>query len=816
EAATKALQDPLREEVGGLRELQPKNLRTFLLGALHHLRERGGLLHRELPDDFINSGGRDTYVFVRRRYLPSIGPTGRMPALLTDDARSPRFDTVNTGWYERWVDTCFGNLAPLIGSAVDVWALVLPALEKCELLGSVDGKRGKVWGIPPTALLLSSHIKRLRCKACGHWMVVAAVEEPLWSDVACISGRCAGRYTHDNDEPINYFGRLYNLGQVERVFTSEHTGLLTRTAREEVEQQFKAGPDSRRPWYPNLLSCTPTLEMGIDIGTLSTAILCSVPPTQANYLQRIGRAGRRDGNSLLLTIAQGKPHDLYFYAKPEEMVAGQVNPPGVFLNASAVLERQLAAFCLDQWNAEGVPKDAIPRLLGKVFEHLDDQGKGRFPLNWLDFVGARQDEILSRFFDLFGARINEETKAHLRGFLVGNKGDIGSLAWKVLDMLRAERKQRDSLRSQSKKVKRVHDDLGKSKAKNKDHEERSYELLGEKQALDRLIRDIEKTLTLQYLTDHGLLPNYAFPESPIRLRSVIWRRKQHITDKDKRRYETRNFDYVRPAITAISELAPENRFFAGGRRVTIDQVDVATATLETWRFCDQCAYSDRIDLADRERDCPSCGSHVWGEESQKRLLLRLTQVFANTNDRQSRIKDEQEERQPRHYNQRMLVSFRDEDRRGAWRIDAPAIPFAFEYIQRARFRDVNFGEFRDEGSKFSIAGRDEVRKGFVICRHCGKVQPRVAPKPGDPPPSPVHTLWCPARKKGPAQKDFETAVYLYREFSSEAIRLLLPLSEIGTERQLNSFLAAFQLGLRDRYGGRVDHLRTMVYSEPEG
>ncbi|MBI2876122.1 MAG: hypothetical protein HYY20_04505 [Candidatus Tectomicrobia bacterium] len=43
-----------------------------------------------------------------------------------------------------------------------------------------------------------------------------------------------------------------------------------------MEQKFKA--TDRRPWDPNLLSCTPTLEMGIDIGDLSSLILCSERP----------------------------------------------------------------------------------------------------------------------------------------------------------------------------------------------------------------------------------------------------------------------------------------------------------------------------------------------------------------------------------------------------------------------------------------------------------------------------------------------------------------------------------------------------------
>lgn len=64
--------------------------------------------------------------------------------------------------------------------------------------------------------------------------------------------------------------------------------------------------------------------MGIDVGDLSTVLLCSVPPAQANYLQRIGRAGRKDGNALNITVAEGNPHDQFFFEEPLEMMQGRV------------------------------------------------------------------------------------------------------------------------------------------------------------------------------------------------------------------------------------------------------------------------------------------------------------------------------------------------------------------------------------------------------------------------------------------------------------------------------------------------------------
>ena len=78
--------------------------------------------------------------------------------------------------------------------------------------------------------------------------------------------------------------------------------------------------------------------MGVDIGSLSSVMLCSVPPNQASFLQRIGRAGRRDGNSVATTLADGgSPHDLYFFEEVDEMLSGDVSPPGIFAIPSPIV-----------------------------------------------------------------------------------------------------------------------------------------------------------------------------------------------------------------------------------------------------------------------------------------------------------------------------------------------------------------------------------------------------------------------------------------------------------------------------------------------
>jgi DEAD/DEAH box helicase domain-containing protein len=59
-------------------------------------------------------------------------------------------------------------------------------------------------------------------------------------------------------------------------------------------------------------------------------------------------------------------------------------------------------------------------------------------------------------------------------------------------------------------------------------------------------------------------------------------------------------------------------------------------------------------------------------------------------------------------------------------------------------------------------------------------------------------------------------LYLYREFASEALRILVPYTRSGVdEASVQSFMAAMRIGLRKRFGGKVDHLR-MVTQEEKG
>ena len=78
----------------------------------------------------------------------------------------------------------------------------------------------------------------------------------------------------------------------------------------------------------------------------------------------------------------------------------------------------------------------------------------------------------------------------------------------------------------------------------------------------------------------------------------------------------------------------------------------------------------------------------------------------------------------------------------------------------------------------------------------------------------MHTMTC-SKKDADPQKNILDFLYLYREFTSQALRILLPAKPLSwSDRKLHSFTAAFYLGLKKKFEGNIDHLRATIHEEP--
>jgi DEAD/DEAH box helicase domain-containing protein len=819
-----ALTERLREEFGA-QGMQSGTVLHWLWGLTTRLRKQGAVMHPELSN---YSRDANLYGFLRSQgrneWLPPMSPQSPRPVFVTlgshrgFQALPGAGSSREAGWLDKWAQVALGDdmlLAAGLVRAAHIAAF--EALERAGVVVRTSGPQGDTLALDPRALVLCTELAQLATDRAQRPLVVPADEAQRLIGMPCVDAP-GERYTRE--VAMQHLGAMrLARSDVRRVIAAEHTGLLERPDREALEIRFKS--KQPKPWYENLLSATPTLEMGVDIGDLSQVMLCSMPPNQASFLQRIGRAGRVDGNAMLATLADGaSPHDLYFFEAPQEMLAGAVNPPGIFLKAAEVLRRQLFAFCMDDWVAGLKVTTALPQKTSPALDALDQVAKTRFPYTFLDHVLQHEPRLLGSFLALLGKEVDAEVIQRLTQWMQGDaEGDsIRIRLLKVLEDLAKERKHHQTRRKQM-----------DARIQALQQQPRDEATVAEIEAMRRergkaveMITEINQRDLLNTLTDAGLIPNYAFPEAGVELKSVLWRRRAEGEEGEGRYVALKPLVYERPANSALSEFAPENRFYANQRRVEIDQVNLSLQgeqALAPWRLCANCHFARPVAAGDADVTCPRCGDAMWGDEAQKRTLLRFRQAIANSDDTRVRIDDSAEDREPKFYLRQLLADFDPVDVREAWQLKAADLPFGFEFVSKVTFRDINFGEVARAGESFKVADREASRPGFRLCRHCGKVQkPQRRNRDDDDRDAAGreqdHSFDCRQRDSDDPTNIID-CLYLYREFSSEALRILVPYTKHGVdEAVVQSFMAALQLGLKRRFGGKVDHLRMTTQDEP--
>lgn len=121
---------------------------------------------------------------------------------------------------------------------------------------------------------------------------------------------------------------------------AEHSAQLPRQRLRQYTQDFKTQEI-------NVLNCSTTMEMGVDIGSVNGVMMTNVPPSVANYRQRIGRAGRR-GQALSMgwTVAKDKPLDREAFADLPTYLQRSVAAPRVALGSAPLVQRHVNAHLL--------------------------------------------------------------------------------------------------------------------------------------------------------------------------------------------------------------------------------------------------------------------------------------------------------------------------------------------------------------------------------------------------------------------------------------------------------------------------------------
>ncbi|MFD7944688.1 helicase-related protein [Streptomyces sp. NPDC059744] len=572
----------------------PERLRRFegfVRGLLEHVRQSGGIHHSWL-NSFIDDEGRNRYLisFRRPEGMPAFGRNSEAPAFMLVGARTGRtdFERVDTreSWYVDFAHRCLG-LDPAVASTYLAQLMPLLAGEDIGALAhrpTGDAKQGTnrdhgVYGLTPGHVRVrpladeqTAHAA-LTCPECGWTQTVPPERVPAWQGLPCPLKRCGGALTVPSaaadgraarDYRQNYYRRLYRESGPYSVVAAEHTGVLTRKEREEVEKGFRQGV---RHTDPNVLSCTPTLELGIDIGQLEAVILASLPPSTAGYVQRVGRAGRSTGNALMVSLADTSPRALYHLAEPRHLIAGPILPPGCFLSAGELLRRQFTAHLIDlaaRGRLEGVPPlpDRVTALFGRA--------------GWLTVLGKNTTgrmDLVKDFLQLFpeiegvpNSGVSRDARRALRRYAEGELANSLREAENAWEAERAELVDRRAMINEA--VDALQESL-------EDEAREKRNLAREAVGVSKRLQEMGQAGAQGFLVECGLLPNYSLVEDGVRLEAMLTSKepvrqnRNSAEDAPQTRWRTEPRVYERPAESALTELAPGNAVFPSGKRAVL-------------------------------------------------------------------------------------------------------------------------------------------------------------------------------------------------------------------------------------------------------
>jgi DEAD/DEAH box helicase/Domain of unknown function (DUF1998)/Helicase conserved C-terminal domain len=518
-----------------------------------------------------------------------------------------------------------------------------------------------------------------RCSRCGH--VRPTVLLDVHSDPMCVRWQCRGRPEPWEPAPERDFYRGQYEAEPRRFIVREHSGQVEGEERLSLELRFN---DPDRPII-DVLACTPTLEVGVSLDDLNAVVLRNLPPTPANYAQRIGRAGRRSKVALSVAHAGHGPHDSYYFAHPGDMIAGGVRAPAINLDNAPLLKRHINSLVLeillldlperwvppldvDDWDgSEPTIADPDGVLLESAIKPFADRLADTA-------VRARVDAAVHAAFfsDPETTPIRDAAATIQRqvdNFIADLRGALNRWCHRYRDLLDAWKASVSAPGLPSPARKEYQDRLYRELVRLSNPQTPQYRPLG-------------------FLGLVGFLPRYGFTADSVLL------------------YPPGGDDPIAQAApVAVTEFAPDNVVYARGKKLKIRRLDPTPVqeaaagaehrdnVLSVARRCDSCDYLTSDLLI---KQCPECSRDLVSQG-----VIRLTGVRGSG----ANISSEDEYRTSTQYDVRTILG-------------EPTAPE--EALELAGFRMI-----RSAGRSITIANRGLRDRdtgeahGFDLCTGCG-------------------------------------------------------------------------------------------------
>jgi len=362
----------------------------------------------------------------------------------------------------------------------------------------------------------------------------------------------------------------------------EHSAQIDRTILQGYEDEFKEGEI-------NLLNCSTTMEMGIDISDVALVVNSNVPPSIANYRQRVGRAGRRgEAWAFAFTFCRDLPLEQLVYEQPAKFLKAPVAAPAVRLDSRRILLRHVHAALLGTFVRlqQGIEiQKSIGEFLGAI---LSDESKNQPPENAADEFMAKLEQ----------AEFISAQAAHLKQLIRGTALEKWSAA-----QLCAE--TREAFEELVKTWRREYKSIADSAANAAEADVRkAFEYRAKRMAGEFLLSELAR---------RGFTPSYGFPVDVVRF-DFLSGRKRHFDHSE--RFGEYSGGASRPLDIALREYAPGAEVVIDGLVYESEGVQPAwtvrndASGIEDLQFMWECADCGDFGLSRiREnipRLCPQC------------------------------------------------------------------------------------------------------------------------------------------------------------------------------------------------------------------